>query len=537
VTDAVELGREAYARRAWAEARALFATCDESLEGDDLERLAIASFLLGREDESGRALERAYVARSRSAQHDRAGHAAFWLGLMLFLRGETARAGGWIARAERSAEAAGGDCAVHGFVLVPTFIAHLASDPSRAAELADEMIAIAQRCNDADLLTLGVMCRGEAAVAGGDIERGLRLLDEAMLAVTTDELFPVCTGIVYCAVIGVCMDVLDIARAAQWTAVFDRWCNSQPDLVHFRGQCLIHRSQVSQLHGAWPQALEEAAQARAVLAEPIHPSLGLACYQEGELHRLRGEYDEAARAYGGAAECGHDPAPGAALLALATGDLAGARGSIGRMLAETSGPTRPPLLAAAVEIALAVPDLAAARVAADELTELARVTGVRAHDANAAYAEGTVLLAEGDAAGALVRLRAASNAWHELGVPYELARTSVQLARACRQIGDKTSADREHASAIEIFERLGAQPELQRLTRQPQSATALAHGVTGREREVLRLVASGKTNREIANELSISEHTVARHVQNLFAKLGVSSRSAATAYAYEHGVV
>jgi ATP/maltotriose-dependent transcriptional regulator MalT len=504
--------------------------------GDDLERHAVAAFLQGREDESARAWERAYVAFTRAARHDRAGWAAFWIGLMLMLRGDSARAGGWLARAERSLDAVGGECVVHGLMLIPTFLEEIGSDALRAAELADEMIAIAQRCESADLLALGVLSRGEAAMAAGEISRGLRLLDEAMLAVTGSELFPLCSGIVYCAVIDACMHVLDIGRAAEWTDAFDAWCATQPGLVPFRGECLVHRSQVLQSHGAWREALDEATRARQRLEDPLHPALGVACYQQGELHRLRGEYDEASVAYRAAAECGHDPAPGAARLQLATGDVVGARATIGRMLAETHGPTRAVLLAAAVEIALTVPDVGAARAAANELAGLGRAFGMRYLDAIVAYSEGMVLLAEDDLPKALTRLRDASTTWSELGMPYDVARARVEIAAACRRLGDEDTARRELDAARETFAQLGARPELSRLD-SSDAVPPRPGGLTDRECAVLRLVATGMTNREIATDLSISAHTVARHLQNLFAKLQVSSRAAATAYAYEHGLV
>jgi DNA-binding NarL/FixJ family response regulator len=537
VADALDLGRAAFARRAWTEAHAHLSATEPALEGDDLECLAVAAFLIGREDESVRAYERAYVAHTRVGEHARAGRAAFWIGFLLFLRGESARAGGWLARAERSIEAAGDECSVRGLLLVPTFIELLGVDPEGATNLASEMIEIAQRCDDADLLALGVLCRGEAAIAAGESARGLRLLDEAMLAATNGDLVPLCTGIVYCAVIEICIDALDVARATEWTEAFDEWCRAQPDLVPFRGECLVHRSQVLQSHGAWREALQEVTRARERLAEPAHPALGLACYQQGELHRLRGEFEDAAQSYRLAAERGRDPAPGSALLQLATGAAGAAHASIQRMLAEASGSTRPALLAAAVEIALAVPDVDAARVAVVELTLLAQVARVRVLDALTAYATGSVMLAEGDAPAALVRLREASTAWHDLGMPYDVARARVQLAAACRMLGDDEAARRELDAAREEFDRLGARPDLERLMADAEPAPARGNGLTDRECEVLRLVAKGMTNRDIAGTLTISEHTVARHVQNLFAKLQVSSRAAATAYAYEHGIV
>ena len=288
-------------------------------------------------------------------------------------------------------------------------------------------------------------------------------------------------------------------------------------------------------HGSLADAAAEAERACEHLADPAHPALGLAHYQRGEVHRVRGELDAASEAYRAASRLGHDPVPGLALLRLAQGDTAGAARTARRMLDEpVSGPARSRLLAAAVEVLLAAGDTATAGRLADELSSVAAATGVEMVAASASYARGIVLVASGDAAAGIAALRAACTAWRDLQMPYEGGRTRAALAAAYRATGDDDAADLELDGARATFESLGASAG--RALLEPGSP-AEKGVLTARETEVLRLVAAGKTNREIAAALVISEHTVSRHLQNMFLKLGVASRAAATAYAYEHHVV
>ncbi len=368
----------------------------------------------------------------------------------------------------------------------------------------------------------------------------MKLFDEVMVSVTAGEISPIPAGIVYCAVIDACMVACDLRRAAEWTEALHDWCAAAPDLVPYRGQCLVHRSQILQAHGAWSDAMSEAERARVRLSEPAHPALGLALYQQGELHRLRGQFAEAERAYRAASEQGRDPAPGLALLRLAEGNVEAAAAAVRRMVEESRGRLdRPPMLAAAVEVLLAAGDVDGARAAGDELTEIARAPGAPLLlRAMADYASGSVLLAAGDPSAALAALRRAYSGWRDLQMPYDAARARVQIARSCRAHGDEDAAVLELAAARDAFRGLGAGPDLTRVGALAGSTdTKRSAGLTDRECEVLRLVATGRTNREIAAELVISEHTVARHLQNIFMKLDLSSRAAATAYAYENGLV
>ena len=426
--------------------------------------------------------------------------------------------------------------AARGMLLIPAALAALhGGDAESARELAEQIVTIAIAVDEPDLLAFGRLAAAQAALVAGEVARSMRMFDEVMLSVTMGDVSPIPAGIIYCAVVDGCVEACDLRRAAEWTEALRRWCEDQPDLVPYRGQCMVHRSQVLLAQGSWADAATEAELACQRLADPLHPALGLAHYQRGELRRLRGELDVAAEAYRDANQYGHDPVPGFALLRLAEGDVDGAVRAARRMLDEHGpGPARSGLLAAAIEVNLAAGETEGARELADELASLAAAMGTEMLAAWADFGRGTVLLASGDAPSAITALRAACKAWRDLQVPYEVARTRFQLGLAYRAVDDNDAADLELDAARATFESLGAAVDLARI----ESAAPAEHGVlTERECQVLRLVAAGKTNREIAAELVISEHTVSRHLQNMFMKLGVTSRAAATAYAYEHHMV
>jgi ATP/maltotriose-dependent transcriptional regulator MalT len=342
-------------------------------------------------------------------------------------------------------------------------------------------------------------------------------------------------------VIGACSQAFDPKRAGEWTRALSRWCEEQPDLVPFRGQCLVHRAQIMQLRGFWPDAMEQIDEACTQLsAPPGHPAVGAAYYEQAELYRLRGDLGQAERSYVLAAEFGQETQPGLALLRLVQGRVDAARAGISRALAEIpNGLLRAPLLAAEVEIAIAAADLDAAESASTELSSIAPAHDSVLLTAMATRAAGAVLLARGAWAEALPVLRRSWNAWQDVDAPYFAARVRVLVGQACRDSGDLDATRMELDAARAVFDRLGAEPDLKALRDVSGISTTERQpgGLTAREIEVLQLVASGKTNRTIATELFLSGKTVARHVANIFTKLNVSSRAAATAYAYEHDLM
>jgi DNA-binding NarL/FixJ family response regulator len=344
-------------------------------------------------------------------------------------------------------------------------------------------------------------------------------------------------GNLYCSTIDACQQISDLRRAGEWTTALEAWWGKQPDMITFTGQCLVHRAEILQLHGAWPEAAAEAERACDRLARAADRyATGAALYRRAELHRLSGTLAPAETAYREANQWGLEAQPGLALLRLAQGNTHAAESAIRRVVAESTGPLRRvKLLPAYVEIMLAVDDIPAAREAATELTHIAGEYGTPSMHAAASHAVGVVLLAEGDTHRALASLRRARQMWLDLDAPYDGARATVLIALGCRELGDDDDAALELDAARGVFARLGAAPDLTRVDELIGSLTAQsASGLTPRELQVLRLLATGKTNRAIATDLVLADKTIDRHVTNIYAKLGVSSRAAATAYAYEH---
>jgi DNA-binding CsgD family transcriptional regulator len=534
----LDRGRESYAKRAWLDAYEWLSRADEDdlLEPNDLELLARAAYMLGRDDDYVRALERAHHGHLDAGELPGAARCTWWIGHNLIMRGETARANGWFGRGDRLLEQEGRDCVERGYLLIPVGLQ--AADARTAHETWTEAAAIGERYGDPDLVTLARMGQGHVLVREGRTEEGFRLVDETMVAVTTGDLSPIVAGIVYCNTIKFCQDAHDVRRAREWTTALTEWCDRQPDMVAHTGVCLVHRAEVMQLQGAWPAALEEVQRAGARLGKGVlnQRISGSALYRQGEIQRLQGELAAAEEAYRAASRLGFEPQPGLALLRLAQGNAAAAATAIGRVAEETKAPLqRARLLPARVEIMLAVGDLEQARKASVELDAIVETHPCDLLRALAAQASGAVALAEGDARGALGSLRRALSTWQEIEAPYEAAGTRVLLGMACRRLGDDDAAALELEAARTAFEELGAGPDLTRVDSLVTAAPSKgAHGLSPRELEVLRHLAGGSTNKEIATELVLSERTVERHVSNVFAKLGVSTRAAATAFAYEH---
>jgi DNA-binding NarL/FixJ family response regulator len=537
---AINDGRELLREQEWSAAFSKLTAPDVApfLGPIDLEGVAKAAYLLGNETDGSEFYRRAHEQFLNLGQAQDAARCAFWLGFMCLINGELAMATGWLSRAERLL-ASQPDCCEKGYLLLPIgYRATFGGDPAAAHSAFVSAGEIGNRFGDKDLITMALQGQGRSLIRQGEIDRGVTLLDEAMVGVTAGEVSPMIAGAVYCSVIEGCSEIFDLRRAREWTAALEKWCLSQPDIVPYRGHCRVRRAEILQLEGAWRDAMDEAQQASEWLSKPRpRPEVGAALYCKAELHRFRGEFAEAEATYGEAAQWDRTQ-PGIAQLRLAQGQLEAANAAIRRIAEEVRGSmNRARVLDAYVEIVLAVNDVAAARVAADELAEIAEQFQAPLLVALSSRAVGAVLLAEQDARRALSFLRQSWATWCDLEAPFEASRTAVLTALACRELGDEDAAKAELSAARKVFESLGAVPDLARTEALLIKSEVSVGGLTSREVEVLRLIASGLTNRAIAEKLHISQKTVARHVSNIFVKLDLPSRSAATAYAYQHGLV
>jgi DNA-binding NarL/FixJ family response regulator len=536
----VEHGRESYASGSWRVAYECLSRAHqhEPLGTEDLERLARSAYMLGRDQEYVDTLARAHQAYLEFGDLPRGVRCAVWIGHSFLFRGQAAQAGGWFARAERLLKRVPDDCVERGYILIPVWLAQMqGGDYETGLATTIEAERVGERFADADLVWLTRDEQARALLRLGRVEEGLRLVEEILVSAEAGELSPFITGIVYCNTIDFCRSCYEFRHVREWTTALTRWCDRQPEMVTHNGLCLVHRAEIMQLMGDWSDALGEAERAAERFTEGVlnQFALGLAHYRQGEIHRLRGNFEQAEAAYREASRSGFVAQPGTALMRLAQGKHDAAAAAIRRSVAETTEPlSRAGLLAAYVEIMLAVGDSDAARAAARELERIAAHRGNDVLDAMSAKAHGQVSLADGDVGGALVALRRAISVWQSLQAPYEVAQLRVLLSSACRAFGDDEAARLELEAAHAGFATLRAGPDLARLA---GGVPRAPHGLSEREVEVLRLIAAGKGNREIATVLVISEHTVARHVQNIFAKLGVSSRTAAAAFAFEHNLL
>jgi DNA-binding CsgD family transcriptional regulator len=540
--DHLDRGRRSYRARAWADAFKALSSADRetSLEAQDLELLALTAYLIGRDEDYLSTLERAYHAYCEIGEAFRAVRCAFWLGFRVLMRGELGRANGWFALAQRLLERDARDCAERGYLLLPTVgLGPALSDYEAAYAAAAEAAAIGERCGDRDLIACARMEQGRIRLQQGQAEAGLALLDETMVIVMSGEASPLVTGLMYCSVIQACQQVYALDRTSEWTAALTQWCRAQPDMVAFAGACQVHRAEIMQLRGAWPEAIEEARRAGVKSQGMDRRAAAAALYQEAEVHRLQGDFTAAEEAYRGASQLGREPQPGLALLRLAQERTEAATIAIRRVVgATTDRLKRMGLLPAYIEIMLAAGDVPNARNACRELEEIARNLDTGVPGAIAAEACGAVDLAEGNPQAALGSLRYAFEVWQRIDAPYAAARVRAQIGRACRALGDDEGADLEIEAATSIFERLSAIPDLTRIDALMKgAASGHSHGLTPRELQVLRLVATGETNKAIADELCLSERTIERHLSNIFTKLDLATRTAATAWAYKQGLI
>jgi len=500
----------------------------------------LSAYLTGRDDDYLGALERAHHAHVEAGSEASAARSAFWLGLRLMFRGEAGRAGGWLARAQRLLDCDPEERVERGYLILPLVEQQLAGGDFEAAfGSAQSAVRIGEHFAETDLVALARYLQGGARLQQGRVKEGLALFDETMLAVTAGETSPLATGLIYCGVIEGCQLVYAVGRAQEWTAALAEWCEEQPEMLAFAGVCQVHRSELLQLRGTWSGAFD-AAQRAGERCRGINPRAeGAASYQQAEVHRLRGELDAAEAAYEASSRSGYEPQPGLSLLRAAQGRIEVGAAMIRRVLVTSVNPLqRARILPACVEILIAAGELEEARAACDELASVARVFDTDVLGALAGYARGAVLLSSGDPRAACDLLRRSWQVFRQVEAPYAAARARELIGLCCRALGDDDGGRLELDAARQAFAELGARMDLARieaLFREP--ATEHSQLLTERELQVLRLVAGGKTNKAIAAELFVSDKTVERHLSNIFGKLDVHSRAAATAYAYQHALL
>ena len=540
VVDELVRARAEFERGEWAAALERWSVLDpEGLTAADLESAGEAAQLLGRPHEALDRYRRAFDKRMAAGELERAARGAFHLSMVPRTTSDHATASGWLARGERIVADLPDGTLEAGYLSFSRMFVHLGrAEFAAALACAEQATDAGRRHGDRGLVAVGLCAQGRMSIYGGRITDGLSLLDESMLETADQTVEPVLLGNVYCTAIEGCQEVSDLRRVEEWTHVLQRWCAEHPGLVTFTGQCALHRGQVMVARGAWDEAVEELSAAidRYRLAGAF-PAIGLAATELGDLHRVRGEWARAEQAYATSAEQGHDPQPGSALLWLARGSAAAAEGAARRLLAETrTDVARARILPGVVAVLLATGDAETARACAAELDAYARAFGSDVLAGRAAYAGGLVELSGGDPAGALPYLRRAHQAWVRLGMPYEAASAQAATGRALVALGDTETGRLSLAAAREAFQTLGAKPDAQAVELELGPAPRPG-GLSEREVEVLRLVAVGRSNAQIAADLVLSDRTVARHLSNIFSKLGVGSRTAAAAFAFENDLL
>jgi ATP/maltotriose-dependent transcriptional regulator MalT len=535
--DVLDAARDAARRRDWLTARRGFeaAARTEPLGADDLRTLGDCAWWLGDLDAALPVLQDAFRAHLAEGEVGRAALDALDVGYSMVIRGDEAQGHGWLGRAAGLLEDHP-EAIEHAYLRYVAFEEAFASgDTTEALAAADAVHAAGQDAGDPTLVALGVLGRGRVLVARGEVTRGMRLLDEAMVAAVSDDLDPAWAGNIYCHLMLACHDLADLRRAGEWTEATARWCERMPGAGPFMGICRVHRAQVLTARGDWTHAEREIAHVCEELASFDVEVVAEAHYQRGELRRLRGDLVGAEEALRAAHALGRDPQPALAALRLTQGRADAAAASLRTALEAARGPlARAKLLPTVVEAALATGDADTARAADEELRATAERYATAGLHASADHVHAEVALADGDVDAASVAARGSLRAWQELGVPHEVARLRLVLAGACEALGDHDAAALEREAAADTLARLGAG------SRPAPTAQGPVPGLTPRETEVLRLVATGRTNQQIAAQLVLSVRTVERHLSTVYDKLGVRGRSAralAVSHAFREGLL
>ncbi|WP_426322722.1 LuxR C-terminal-related transcriptional regulator [Microbacterium sp. E-13] len=533
-----DAGRSAAADLRWAAALELLSRADArgELAASDLDLLGKVTLLRGEPRASVDALTRAYSAHLATADAAGAVGSAGWLALEMIELGDFTNSVAWAARAMRIVNGMPRPGALAGFARLAPAVGQLGSgNPADAAQRFREILAIADAHDDRELAANARLGLGKSLIEIGEIGDGFACFDWCMTAIAAGDITPVVTGTLACAMISDALLAFDLERATAWTAVLDRWCSAQPELITFSGQCQALKAALLLIRGAWGEASTAAELALSRFRAGDYRAVWGAPYQLAELGRLRGAFHSAEESYRRAAESGWEAEPGVSLLHLAAGRTQRAQEEIRRSVAGADPFTRCFLLPALIEIEVAAGDAAAARRGLDELSAGRRAARTPMLDAIVEAAEARVLIAEGQSDAAVTPGRSAVDLWTRLDARYEAARCRVLVGRALHSTGEGAEAAAQFDTARAVFRSLGADPALAELD--AVTAGRRSAALTPRELEVLRLVSTGLTNRAVGAKLSLSEKTVARHLANIFGKLGLSTRAAATAYAYENGLV
>ena len=527
--------RHDWARCAELTDDATFLPDDPAAEAERLELLADSSWWLGRLDRCIEAREQAYVLYDELRDERSSGRCAVWLYEHHCFRASPSIAGGWLRRARRALSPDDGCQEFGALLLREAETAHGNGELDAAARLAERSIDLGRELRCADLEAEALQTLGRVRIDQGRPREGLGLLDEAMLFVLDGRLSPYSTGKVYCSLISACEQLSDHGRAAEWTAATARWAERHPFAV-FPGLCRVHHATALQWQGDLAGAEREATRACEELAEINLPNAAAAWAEIGDIRRRLGDLDRAAVAFANADRLCAQPRAGLALLRLAQGDLDAAQSMVADALegAGWNRLARSKVLPARAQIAIAAGDLAGASAAVEELVGIAEDFESPGLRAAATSARGRVQLATGSAE-ACATLRLAVSQWSDLGVPYEAATARMLLGEACRTNGDEAGASSAFRSARQFFDELGIR--LDDAARPTGAGLGpLPAGLTEREAEVLRLVAAGRSNREIAAALVVTEKTVENHLTSAYAKIGAENRAAAAAFAVRHGL-
>ncbi len=523
--------RTAHVRRDWHASYEAFARASEavSLNTDDLDAMAVAAWRLGRGQESVRAAERVFTQLARTDPPS-AAMKAVELGLAWINRGDLNIGQGWISRAHRLLDAAP-ESPTHGYLAyLDATVAVFDEDPE---ELANRVTALRGICGRVDVPAVTALCRvaeALAAILDARITEAFGLLDEALLPVLAGQVPIEWAGDIYCTVVHYCHRLADLPRMRAWTQSMERWCDDFAASASYGGVCDVHRLQLLAATDHYRRLEGRLATVSRSLEDVNIWAAGEGYYQLGEIRRLLGDDDGAFVAFARARELGTDPQPGEALLRCRMGDRDTAWTDLRLALAGEDRLGRMRLLRGAVEVALARGNIDEAERHCSELQSGAEMFGTPGFRASSAHARGALLAQHGRHAEALDALQAALREYRAQQSRYETAQVYEWMAVAHKALGEDGLASADTATAESIYAQLGVEPA-------QVCGQTTPGGLTKREIEILRRVAGGATNKQAAEQVCNSEKTVGRHLANIYAKLEVSSRTAAVAWAHAHNLL